>query len=68
MKPLSMGGDHTITLPILRALHKQHGPLAVVHVDAHADMNDTMFGERETHGTVFRRALEEGLINPSKMT
>jgi guanidinobutyrase len=68
VKPLSMGGDHTITLPILRALHKQHGPLAVVHVDAHADMNDTMFGERETHGTVFRRALEEGLINPSKMT
>ncbi|MEE4283494.1 MAG: agmatinase [Pseudomonadales bacterium] len=68
VKPLSMGGDHTITLPILRALHKQHGPLAVVHVDAHADMNDTMFGERETHGTVFRRALEEGLINPHKMT
>ncbi|XOV85696.1 MAG: agmatinase [bacterium] len=68
VKPLSMGGDHTITLPILRALYKQHGPLAVVHVDAHADMNDVMFGERETHGTVFRRALEEGLIDPAKMT
>jgi len=68
VKPLSMGGDHTITLPILRALFKQHGPLAVVHVDAHSDTNDTMFGERETHGTVFRRALEEGLIEPTKMT
>jgi len=68
VKPLSMGGDHTITLPILRALAKHHGPLAVVHVDAHADMNDSMFGERETHGTVFRRAIEEGLINPQKMT
>jgi guanidinobutyrase len=68
VKPLSMGGDHTITLPILRALYKQHGPMAVVHVDAHSDTNDTMFGERETHGTVFRRALEEGLIEPNKMT
>ncbi len=68
VKPVSMGGDHTVTLPILRALAKQHGPLALVHVDAHADMNDSMFGERETHGTVFRRALEEGLIEPRKMT
>ncbi|MCR9260630.1 MAG: agmatinase [Pseudomonadaceae bacterium] len=68
VKPLSIGGDHTITLPILRALHKQHGPMAVVHVDAHSDTNDSMFGERETHGTVFRRALEEGLIEPNKMT
>ena len=44
----------------------KHGPVALVHVDAHADVNDEMFGERETHGTVFRRAYEEGLINPSK--
>ncbi len=66
VKPLSIGGDHTITLPILRALAKHHGPLAVVHVDAHADMNDSMFGERETHGTVFRRAIEEGLINAAE--
>ena len=64
--PLAIGGDHSITLPILRAMAKRHGPLAVVHVDAHADVNDTMFGERETHGTVFRRAHEEGLINPAK--
>lgn len=68
VKPVSLGGDHTITLPILRALHAAHGPMAVVHVDAHADMNDEMFGERETHGTIFRRALEEGLIIAEKMT
>ncbi|WP_093915410.1 agmatinase [Sulfitobacter marinus] len=64
--PLAIGGDHSITLPILRAMAKRHGPLALVHVDAHADVNDDMFGERETHGTVFRRAYEEGLINPHK--
>ncbi|MGJ8627791.1 MAG: agmatinase [Sulfitobacter sp.] len=64
--PLAIGGDHSITLPILRAMAKRHGPVALVHVDAHADVNDEMFGERETHGTVFRRAHEEGLINPSK--
>ncbi len=68
VKPVSLGGDHTITLPILRALARRHGPMAVVHVDAHADMNDTMFGERETHGTIFRRAIEENLIAPEKMT
>ncbi|MGV6840303.1 MAG: agmatinase [Planktomarina sp.] len=62
--PATLGGDHSITLPILRSLAKKHGPLAVVHVDAHADVNDEMFGERETHGTVFRRAHEEGLIVP----
>ena len=66
-KTLAIGGDHTITLPILRAQAKRHGPMAVVHVDAHADMNDQMFGEAVTHGTVFRRAIEEGLIEPSAM-
>ncbi|MBM1632252.1 agmatinase [Sulfitobacter mediterraneus] len=66
VRPLAMGGDHSITLPILRAIARKHGPVALVHVDAHADVNDEMFGERETHGTVFRRAYEEGLINPSK--
>jgi guanidinobutyrase len=64
--PVAMGGDHSITLPILRAIAKKHGPVALVHVDAHADVNDEMFGERETHGTVFRRAWEEGLIIPDK--
>ena len=62
--PMSLGGDHSMTLPILRSMAKKHGPLALVHVDAHADVNDEMFGERETHGTVFRRAYEEGLIVP----
>lgn len=67
-KPLSMGGDHTITLPILRALAERHGPMGMVHVDAHADINDEMFGERIAHGTIFRRAIEEGLIDPNRMT
>lgn len=66
--PVSLGGDHTITLPILRAIAARHGPVALVHIDAHADVNDTMFGEKITHGTIFRRAIEEGLIQPTKMT
>ena len=66
-KPLTLGGDHTIVLPILRALAKRHGPVALVHVDAHADVNDDMFGERIAHGTPFRRAVEEGLLQTSKV-
>jgi guanidinobutyrase len=66
--PVSLGGDHTVTLPILRAIHRRHGPVAMVHVDAHADTNDEMFGEKIAHGTIFRRAIEEGLVIPSKMT
>ena len=66
-KPLTMGGDHTIALPILRALHKRHGPVALVHVDAHADVNDEMFGEPIAHGTSFRRAVEEGLLQCDKV-
>lgn len=65
--PLSMGGDHTIALPILRALAEVHGPLGLVHVDAHADCNDTMFGEPVAHGTPFRRAVEEGLLDGSRV-
>jgi guanidinobutyrase len=61
--PLTMGGDHTIVLPILRAMHRRHGPVGLVHVDAHADVNDEMFGERIAHGTPFRRAVEEGLLD-----
>lgn len=67
VKPVTLGGDHTITLPILRALRERHGTLALVHVDAHADTNDTMFGESIAHGTIFRRAIEEGLVDPKKM-
>jgi guanidinobutyrase len=64
--PLAIGGDHSITLPILRAIAKRHGPVALIHVDAHADVNDHMFGEKEAHGTVFRRAYEEELIDAAK--
>ncbi len=66
-RPLTLGGDHTLTLPLLRAVHRKHGPVGVVHVDAHADINEAMFGERIAHGTPFRRALEEGLIDPQRM-
>jgi len=66
--PVTVGGDHTITLPILRALYRIHGPMALVHIDAHADINDAMFGERIAHGTIFRRAIEEGLVVTEKMT
>ena len=65
--PLSLGGDHTIALPILRAIAAKHGPVALVHVDAHADINDEMFGERITHGTIFRRAIEENLVDAQHM-
>ncbi len=65
--PFTLGGDHTIVLPILRALAKKHGPLGVVHVDAHADVNDLMFGEKIAHGTPFRRMVEESLIEPSRV-
>jgi guanidinobutyrase len=62
-KPVTLGGDHTIALPILRAMHKKYGKVGVVHVDAHADVNDTMYGEKIAHGTPFRRAVEEGLLD-----
>jgi guanidinobutyrase len=65
--PMTLGGDHTLTLPVLRAVAAKHGSVALIHVDAHADVNDEMFGERETHGTVFRRAYEEKLITPDKV-
>jgi guanidinobutyrase len=65
--PLTMGGDHTITLPILRALRKKHGPVGMIHVDAHADVNDRMFGEQLAHGTPFRRAVEEGLLDGARV-
>jgi guanidinobutyrase len=64
---LTMGGDHTIVLPVLRALARRHGPLGLVHVDAHTDINDTMFGARITHGTPFRRAVEEGLLDTDRV-
>jgi agmatinase len=62
---VTIGGDHTIALPLLRAVAAQHGPVAVVHFDAHLDTWDTYFGAAHTHGTPFRRASEEGLIDRS---
>jgi len=58
-----LGGDHTVTLPLLRAIAKKHGPVTVLHFDAHLDTWDTYFGAPITHGTPFRRASEEGLID-----
>ncbi|RKS80077.1 agmatinase [Motilibacter peucedani] len=60
---LTLGGDHTIALPILRSLAKDHGKIAVLHFDAHLDTWDTYFGAPYTHGTPFRRASEEGLLD-----
>ena len=65
--PLSCGGDHLTTLPILRALAKQHGPLGMIQFDAHTDTIDSYFGDNKfTHGTPFRRAIEEGVLDPKR--
>jgi len=65
--PLSAGGDHLITLPLLRALARR-APVGLVHFDAHSDTNDTYFGNNPyTHGTPFRRAVEENLIDPKRV-
>ena len=64
--PISAGGDHLITLPIFRAIARA-GPVGMIHVDAHSDTNDRYFGDnRYTHGTPFRRAVEEGLLDPKR--
>lgn len=62
---LTLGGDHTVALPLLRAVAAVHGPVAIVHFDAHLDTWDTFFGAAYTHGTPFRRASEEGLLDRS---
>lgn len=65
--PLSAGGDHLTTLPVLRAVAR-HRPVGLIHFDAHSDTNDSYFGgNRYTHGTPFRRAIEEGLLDPKRM-
>uniref|UniRef100_A0A146ZT02 Agmatinase (putative) n=1 Tax=Fundulus heteroclitus TaxID=8078 RepID=A0A146ZT02_FUNHE len=61
--PLTMGGDHTIAYPILQAVAEKHGPVGLVHVDAHADTSDVVLGEKIGHGTPFRRCVEEGLLD-----
>jgi agmatinase len=62
---LTVGGDHTIALPVLRAMANRHGPIAVVHFDAHLDTWNSYFGAAYTHGTPFRRAAEENLLDGS---
>src|SRR5436309_14376860 len=62
-RPLAIGGDHSISLPILRALAKRQGPLGLVQFDAHVDTWDEYFGGKYFHGTPFRRAIEEGLVD-----
>lgn len=65
--PLSVGGDHLTTLPVMRALSKVTGPLGMVHIDAHTDTWDSYFdGQKFTHGTPFRRAIEEGILDPKR--
>jgi agmatinase len=66
-RPLCVGGDHSVTLPVLRSLARRHGPLAVVHFDAHPDTWDQYFGSKLFHGTPFRRAIEERAIDPRRM-
>ena len=61
-KVIAIGGDHTIALPMLRSVARAHGPVALVHFDAHLDTWDTYFNAPTTHGTIFRRAFEEGLL------
>lgn len=65
---VTVGGDHTIALPLLRAAAKKHGPVALLHFDAHLDTWDTYFGEPYTHGTPFRRASEEGILDTSALS
>jgi agmatinase len=63
--PAALGGDHSITLPELRALARKHGPLALLQLDSHADTWEQYFGQRYFHGTTFKRAAEEGVLDPS---
>lgn len=66
--PVLLGGDHSITLPELRGLTKTHGPVALIHFDAHSDTGDDFFGKPYNHGTPFYWAMEEGLILPEQST
>ncbi|XP_006145325.1 agmatinase, mitochondrial [Tupaia chinensis] len=61
--PLTLGGDHTVTYPILQAMAQKHGPVGLLHVDAHTDTADKALGEKLYHGTPFRRCVDEGLLD-----
>ncbi len=64
--PIAMGGDHSVGLPLLRACAKKHGPVSVVQLDSHPDTWDKLFGKEYSHATVFKRAVEEELIDPHR--
>ena len=64
--PIFMGGDHSISFPLLRAAYKKHGPVALLHFDSHTDLYPKYWGGYETHGTPFRMAIEQGLIDASR--
>jgi agmatinase len=63
---LGLGGDHSVSLPLLRATAAQHGPVSLLQLDAHTDTWDEYFGARVTHGTMFRRAVEEGILDAGR--
>ncbi|MEV4064287.1 agmatinase [Nonomuraea dietziae] len=65
---VTIGGDHTIALPLLRAVAAKHGPVALLHFDAHLDTWDAYFGAEYTHGTPFRRAVEEGILDTEALS
>ena len=65
--PVAVGGDHSVTYPILKELAAKHGKLSIVHYDAHCDVSDTAFGEPYHYGSIFRRGIEDGLIDPTRM-
>lgn len=65
--PVCVGGDHSLSLPILRAMVKRHGPVGLVHIDSHQDMWEEYFGNRYFHGTPFRRAIEEELLDTRRV-
>jgi agmatinase len=64
--PLTVGGDHSITLPVITALAAKHGPVGVIHLDAHTDTGETVFGAVESHGTIFRQMVDQGTIDPAR--
>jgi agmatinase len=65
--PVSVGGDHGVTYPVLKAIGRKHGPVAVIQIDSHPDTHDTQFGHKTTHATMFRRCVEENLVVPNKV-
>jgi agmatinase len=64
--PIFLGGDHSVSLPLLRAAAGKHGPVALIHFDSHSDLWPAYFGGKDTHGTPFRRAYEEGLLDTTR--